>query len=258
MSRITRRLLSAGVLSGALLAATAGPALAHVTVNANGAATQGGYAKLTVRVPTESDTASTTKVQLVLPLETPMASVAVKPHTGWTYTVHKAKLDKPITSDDGQVTEAVSDITWTADSADSAIKPGQFDEFDLSVGPLPAADSMTFKALQTYSDGTVVRWIEVAAAGAAEPSHPAPVLHLATAATTGSTTTPNLTVKQVTEQIASATKDASSSSAVTGALVLAGVALVVGLASGIIGMLALRRRSAAHDVDATPAPELVR
>ena len=37
---------------------------------------------------------------------------------------------------------------------------------------------MTFKALQTYSDGKTVRWIEKAERGGNEPENPAPVLKL--------------------------------------------------------------------------------
>jgi uncharacterized protein YcnI len=151
------------------------PASAHVTVNPNTAAA-GGYTKLTFRVPTESDTASTTKLAVYFPADHPFASVSVKPHPGWSFKVSDEKLKTPIASDDGQVTEAVSRIVWTADSAAEAIKPGEFDEFDVSVGPLPDSGSLEFKALQNYSDGSVVRWIEDSVAGQDEPEHPAPVL----------------------------------------------------------------------------------
>jgi hypothetical protein len=39
-----------------------------------------------------------------------------------------------------------------------------------------------FKALQTYSNGEVVSWIQEATEGAEEPEHPAPVLKLITPA----------------------------------------------------------------------------
>jgi uncharacterized protein YcnI len=154
----------------------AGPASAHVTVNPD-TATQGGYAKLTFRVPTEEDNASTVKVQVFFPPSQPLASVSVKPHPGWSYRVTTTKLSKPVATGGGSITRAVSRITWTADSAASAIKPGQFDEFDISAGPLPNASSMEFKTVQTYSDGHVVRWIQSSTAGA-EADHPAPVLTL--------------------------------------------------------------------------------
>jgi periplasmic copper chaperone A len=159
-------------------------ASAHVTVSSSDA-TQGGEGKVTFRVPNESDTASTIKVQVVLPAQQPIASVLVLPVPGFTSAVSTTKLAKPITNDDGdQVSEVVSQITWTADSPATAIKPGEFAEFSVSMGPLPKAASMTFKALQTYSDGTIVRWIDVTQPGQPEPEHPAPVLALAAAPAT--------------------------------------------------------------------------
>ena len=63
-----------------------------------------------------------------------------------------------------------SRITWTATSKADGIAPGQFQDFPLSVQiPGKAGDTLTFKALQTYSDGEVVRWI-----GAPDADKPAP------------------------------------------------------------------------------------
>jgi uncharacterized protein len=176
-----KRILGLAVFCAAFLAvfAVALPASAHVTVAAPGAA-PGGYTVLTFRVPTESDSASTTKLAVQLPTETPFASVAVQPHPGWSFTTRTTTLAKPITTDDGdQISKAVSEIDWTADSAATAIKPGEFDQFNVSVGPLPDADSVSFGAVQTYSDGTIVRWNQVAAPGSdTEPEHPKPTLSL--------------------------------------------------------------------------------
>jgi uncharacterized protein YcnI len=156
------------VVAIAALVALAAPAAAHVTVNPR-EATRGSFTKLTFRVPNEKDTASTTKVEVEFPAAQPVASVSVKPLTGWTYDITR----------DG---DRVSRITWTA-AEDATIDPGQFQEFDVSLGPLPQrGDAMVFKALQTYSDGEVVRWIEEPTAGGAEPEHPAPVLTLTASA----------------------------------------------------------------------------
>jgi len=157
------------VAAGAALATLllAGPASAHVTINPNEAA-GGGYGKFTFRVPTESDTASTTKLQIVFPAKPAFGSVSVKPHPGWTAKVAK----------NGQ---SIASVTWTPDAKADAITPGEFDEFDISLGPLPDSGTVDFKALQTYSDGSVVRWIEIPKAGQAEPEHPAPVLTLTAA-----------------------------------------------------------------------------
>src|SRR5262249_25848156 len=48
--------------------------------------------------------------------------------------------------------------------------------FTLRAGPLPKVNELVFKVVQTYSDGTVVRWIETTPEGGPEPDHPAPVL----------------------------------------------------------------------------------
>ena len=223
---------------------SAGAASAHVTVNPN-TATQGGFTKLTFRVPTEKDDASTTKVQVSLPADQPLGFVSVKPHPGWTFTVTKAKLATPIKTDDGEMTEAVATITWTSVSAASAIKPGEFDEFDVSAGPLPKAASMEFKALQTYSDGEVVRWIEPPKADGTEPERPAPTLKLTPAAADGASANGAPTGSANAAQSASTTADGSSAASqasVNTALGLSVAALIVGL---IAAALALRRRNPA-------------
>lgn len=157
------------------------PAFAHVTVNPK-EATAGGFARLAFRVPTESDSASTTKLEVHLPDNAPVASVSTMPVPGWTVATTKRKLDKPIDSHGTQISEVVSVITWTASSADAAVKPGQFQEFGVSLGPIPSdAKQLVFKTLQTYSDGTIVRWIDEPKDGA-EAEHPAPVLKVVAAA----------------------------------------------------------------------------
>ncbi|MGH3620660.1 MAG: YcnI family protein, partial [Sciscionella sp.] len=124
-------LTAAGVL--ALLAAA--PASAHVHATADDAA-QGGYAKITFRVPDEEENANTTTVQVSFPSRYPVASASTKPVPGWTAKVRTKKLDTPVKMADTTVTDAVSTITWTA-SAGGAIKPNEFQEFDVSAGPLP-------------------------------------------------------------------------------------------------------------------------
>src|SRR3954464_5875764 len=111
MSLLKRSAAVAGTVA-ALTLGLAVPASAHVTVNPN-TAVQGGYAKVTFRVPNESDTARTTKVEVNLPADAPFASVSLKPVAGWTMTAEKAKLAQPIEAHGAQLTDAVSKITWT-------------------------------------------------------------------------------------------------------------------------------------------------
>lgn len=170
------------VVLGAVLAgvlAFAAPAAAHVTITPD-AATQGDYARLAFRVPNESDTASTVKLEVTLPEDAPVGSVSVMPVAGWTTAVARRAVNPPIDAHGTQISEVVSKITWTA-ATGGGVKPGEFVEFPVSIGPLPDVDQMVFKALQTYSDGNVARWIE-APTGGSEPEDPAPVLALAPAA----------------------------------------------------------------------------
>jgi uncharacterized protein YcnI len=155
------------------VALAAGPAFAHVTVSPS-EANQGGYATLTFKVPNEKDDASTVQLEVEIPTDKPIASVSVQPVPGWTATVTKSALPSPVETEGGQVTEAVSKITWTG----GQIAPGQFQQFPVSMGPLPDADALVFKTLQTYSDGEIVRWIDATPAGGDEPEFPAPVLTL--------------------------------------------------------------------------------
>ena len=224
----SRTLAAAGV---AVLVLVAAPGWAHVTIDP-GTATQGGYAALALRVPTESDSASTTKVEVFLPQDHPIASVSVRPHPGWRAKVVTRKLATPLSTDDGQVTEGVYSITWTPDTPRDALRPGQYDDFDISVGPLPDVSSLTFKTLQTYSDGTVVRWIDPPApAGQPEPEHPAPTLTLLPASDKAGDPAGTGT----------ATSDPGSDGRTTIALVVSVVALLLGL--GALGTALRRRRT---------------
>jgi len=168
------RLLAVIAATAAIALATAPAAGAHVTVNP-GEAAKGSFAKLAFRVPNERDSAGTTTVEINFPADHPIAFVSVRPHPGWTYTVERTRLAAPLEVEGRQITEAVSKITFTG----GPIRPGEFDEFEVSVGPLPEdADELVFPTLQTYQGGEIVRWIEATPPGGKEPDHPAPVLRL--------------------------------------------------------------------------------
>jgi uncharacterized protein YcnI len=212
-----------GVVSVGALLGFAGIASAHVTANP-GTAAQGSYAKIAFRVPNEEDAAATVKLEVNFPTDHPIASVSTEPLPGWTATVDKTNLATPIKTDDGEVTQAVSKITWTG----GQIAPGQFQDFNVSLGPLPDnTTELVFKALQTYSNGTVVRWIDLTPPGGPEPEHPAPTLHLTPAAVPGPAT---------------ASHDGSASA--TAALALGILGAVLGSIGAVLGGLALRRRTA--------------
>jgi uncharacterized protein len=169
-------LVTALFVAGLAFAVSAG---AHVTVTAPGATRGGGDQEITFRVPVEKDSA-TTGVTVVLPTDTPIASVDVAPVPGWTHTQKSTKLAKPIKTDDGNITEAVTQITWTAQKG-QGLKPGEYGDFTFIAGQLPDVAELSFGAIQTYSDGSVVKWIQRAAPGSTEePDFPAPTLSLVT------------------------------------------------------------------------------
>jgi len=242
MSRRTRVLLIATTTALSTLALT-GLASAHVTVHSE-EATQGGYAKLTFRVPTEEKD-NTVKVAVTLPKATPIASVAIKPKQGWTATTTMTHLAVPLTSDDGQVADVVGQITWTA-AKGGGIPVGGFDEFDVSVGPLPKVASMGFPTLQTYADGTVVSWTEPTPPGGTEPDHPVPALDLAPAAAAGHSTSMSATSASQSPAstgptgvtVAAAVPAADTSALATRSEADTGKTLgVVGIVVGALGLL---------------------
>ncbi len=142
------------ILAAAVAAALPATAGAHVTVHPN-VIPEGAFAVLNVRVPNETDDANTTKVQVQMP--DGFEFVSSEPPPGW-----KAELTKS--------GKTVSEVTFSGGS----IPPGQFKQFPLSVGvPGSSGDTLTFKALQTYDNGDVVRWI-----GAPDADLPAPTISI--------------------------------------------------------------------------------
>jgi periplasmic copper chaperone A len=159
----------------ALSALSVAPAEAHVRV-LPATVDRGAFAKLTLRMPNESASASVTSLEIDLPLDKPLTSVSVRPHPGWTSRIERSRLAQPIRRGTSDITDVVSKIVWTADRA---LAPGEFDEFEISAGPFPTdADTLSIVAIQTYSDGKAVAWNEPVGKGSTQPDHPAPTLTL--------------------------------------------------------------------------------
>lgn len=232
--RLARRLPVVGGIAAGSVLLLAGPAFAHVTVQP-GTAPKGGFATVNIKVPNERDDASTVKVEVSLPTDHPLTSVMPQPVPGWKVDITKSKLAKPVEMEGEKVNEAPSKITWTADG--KGIEPGQFQQFPLSVGQLPSdTDQLVFKALQTYDNKEVVRWIEPTKPGGPEPQNPAPVLKLTAA-----------DAQDPADGKSGAKGDATAAPASTSdttARVLAVGGIVVGIVGVAFGVLAGRRRNA--------------
>jgi periplasmic copper chaperone A len=231
----TRRAATVGALTlaGLAIAATAS---AHVTVSPT-SLPQGSTAELTFKVPNEESKANTVELQLQIPTAYPIAQVLAKPVPGWKITEHTVTLAKPLTTDDGTFTSAVDEIDWTG----GAIPPGEYQDFQISVDPLPTdTTQLVFKAVQTYSNGDVVRWIDLSTGSDSDPEHPAPVLTLTPVSAGGDAATSPATAPAVTPITASASASTSNSS--SNALGIAGLVLgAIGAVSGVAALLYVRK-----------------
>jgi uncharacterized protein YcnI len=150
-----RRLTSAVALALALALTAAGPAAAHTGFEPDEVA-PGSIVAMTLRAADERDTASMTRVELVLPegVTIPVADAATAA-PGWTASATAER------------------VTWEGPAAEGDQR------FTFTLGPLPPEPQrLQFKVLQTYDDGDVDRWIEDWPAGAPEPATPGPVLDL--------------------------------------------------------------------------------
>ncbi|HEY0278324.1 MAG TPA: YcnI family protein [Solirubrobacterales bacterium] len=227
-----RKLIPAALLALALLAPAA--AEAHVTLQPT-EAPEGAYTVLDVRVPNETEDADTTKVAVQFPQG--FGDVSYQAVPGWSVEVVHAKLKQPIQTDDGPVTEGVKEVIFSG----GKLAPGQFQDFPMSVQiPGKAGDELTFKAVQTYDDGEVVRWI-----GAPESEHPAPrVLVTAPVEPEQSTTSAQMSGD---ESMPAAGAGESSGSGASGDKGLAIAALIVAMIALLVGAAAVvgsRRRTA--------------
>ena len=236
-SALAAALAAAGL---ALLPATAG---AHVTVRTDSTAS-GSFSALTFRVPNESDSASTVKFEAQLPQDTPFLDVSTKPIPGWTVKMTESPLPEPVELEGTKITKAVRTVTWTA-SAAAAVKPGEYQEFSISAGPLPKPGTIELPAIQTYSDGEVVKWNQATPASGEEPEYPAPTFVI-TAAQPGSAE-PGRAEGGDHEAAAAPTAGEAAASPIDSTDPLArglGIGgLVVGIAGVATAVVALRRSS---------------
>lgn len=156
------------------------PAFAHVTANPN-TATAGKYFEAGFRVSHGCDGSPTTSVTISLPA----GMVSVKPQykPGWTITIEKSKLDKPVPAGHGKMaSEQFDTITWSG----ASLPDDQYDTFGLLMKLPEDAGILWFPVMQVCKDG-VEEWKNVPANVDAwhDTDHPAPFIRLNRAAKTG-------------------------------------------------------------------------
>jgi uncharacterized protein YcnI len=210
-------------IGAGLLLALAAPlaANAHVTIDP-GQAEAGSYTVVTVKVPNESETATTNRVELTLPSDTPFTSVRYVPVSGWTAELVKTTLPEPVTVGESTITEAVTSVVWTAE-AGSEIGTGQLQLFPLSVGPVPDTGSVALPADQGYTDGSTVSWNETEA----DAEHPAPVLYINDAPVADEHTAHDATVEATPVAVPTASDDTVARVLGIGGLVVGAVGIVL-------------------------------
>jgi uncharacterized protein len=221
-----------------MVCALAAPAWAHVTVDPP-SAPKGSTVKLSFLAPNEDPTAKMTELAVAFPTppQTPIPTVTVEAKPGWTVQVTNTKLSTPIETDDGSISDIVSEIDWKAKTVADGIAAQQFGEFTIDADGLPDNENqVVFKAIQTYSDGKVVRWIDPVTPNGPPADNPTPILQLTNPA--GAAATPSSAPASSPTVATASTKDNSARALAIVAIVLGALALI--LATGAL----MRKRHA--------------
>jgi periplasmic copper chaperone A len=219
------------------LVALAGTAWAHVTVEPS-SAPKGSDAVLTFIVPTEKENATTTKVEVQFPTDHPIADALVQAMPGWNAVVATGHSDTAIHTDNGDVNTKVNSVTWTATDG-KGIPKDHFAQFAVSVGLPDDADSLSFPAIQTYSDGSTVNWVQATPAGGPEPDNPAPVLTLTATEAGSSTPTTAPAAGSASSTVKQSDVDNAKTLAIIGVIVGA-----LGLIAAVAAIVTSRRKAA--------------
>ncbi len=214
---VPRRLTRAALLAGAALLVGAAPAAAHIQVRPAEAA-PGDPVLWTVLVPNERDLA-TTNVELAIPKG--VIPFSYEPLPGWTRTLTK------------NPNQSVRSIVWSGNLKPSEVLVTQF----LATTP-DQAGPISWKAIQTYSDGQKVRWI-----GGPGSEEPASVTQISASAPRQNAGGEG---DDSSAAAASAPDDAgddggSGDGLAVAALIVGGLGLVTGIAALVLG----RRRARA-------------
>ncbi|WIX98851.1 YcnI family protein [Amycolatopsis mongoliensis] len=147
------------------------PAAAHVAATPDTVAA-GEPATISFRAPDERDDATTVRLEVLFPDQPAISGVTPENLPGWKISVHDRMTAEPAGGSDEMAGKPVASIVWEG----GTVPVGTFQEFPVRIGKLPASGTLAFQALQTYSDGQVVRWADPARPGQPEPEHPAPVV----------------------------------------------------------------------------------
>lgn len=213
-----RRIVICLVLAAVVFPAAA---VAHVTLQP-GEWEPGAFSRMVLRVPNERDDAETTTVTVQFPEN--VLTARFQAHPFCEREVKKVALDQPVE----EITERIDTVTWTCDPP---IASDGFEEFGLSFQVPEDAqpgDELLFPAVQTYSSGEVVNWVDPDPEG----DSPAPRITVvapeeeAEAAPAAETTT------EEAAAVPAVSSDDDDDSTATVAIILG----IAGLAAGLIAL----------------------
>jgi uncharacterized protein YcnI len=190
----------------------AGVASAHVTVQPK-ETSQGKYEMFTVKVPSEKEEVTTTKIEVKIPEEVNITRFEPKP--GWTYEIQK--------NDSGKITS----VTWTTEN--DGLSATEFGQFNMNGKVGEEVTEIVWNAIQTYSDGSIVEW-----AGAADSEYPSSVTVVNPADSSEDSHHGASTTDNHAEPTEKATEKGSESGGSNTPLILSIAALIAGLISLVI------------------------
>jgi hypothetical protein len=176
---------AAALLGAAVAVSAASPASAHTGITIDPARAGAKNAVATINAEAESDSAGVTKMQIFLP-----AGIAPDDVTQISLP-NRWKLTRQLTS-------------YTVEGA--ALAVGRNAEHKIRIRQLPMYASISFKVLQTYSDGRTDRWIGLGTKDNPAPDNPAPTVKLAG----GSGTAPDVSTTAPASPSAEATTTPST------------------------------------------------
>lgn len=177
MRRGTRVMLSA-VAAFAMIGASSSAAFAHSEISPE-STPAGVETELTLNLENESSNASTVKVEMFFPDGQEIVVTKVPAIGEWSGAPQGGPGGGP-----GALGDPAPGITWQRASG----SPDDDPRLTFSLILPDRAGTIQMAVLQTYSDGTIKRWIDPWRAGQPEPESPGPRLTLTAASVPTSTT----------------------------------------------------------------------
>ncbi|MFF5173015.1 DUF1775 domain-containing protein [Micromonospora sp. NPDC000089] len=255
----SRRRRGALVLAAAVAGALgwAGPALADGVTATPSEAARGDAVELHLVVPEERPGARTEKIEFRLPADAPIGEVYPLSVPGWAPLITTRKPTTRVEGIHGYSVDTVTaSVIWTRAAGRPVPGPARL---SIAMGPMPEVDRVAFEVVQTYSDGSVVRWADPAGG-----AHPAPALALrpappgaATGHEHGGVADPQVAAGPGTAAGGAAPGGAPADDPAPNADVLLGGGLLAGLGGGaVVGWaVSRRRRSGPTTPDRGDAPD---